>query len=479
MTAPADGYKLFVGSLPTDCSHDELSTVFSTYGEVTHIHVMNPHPRSGQRCAFVFYANKESGDDAVKVLDSQYKIRTDAPHPIVVRWSKDSGFDSCDGKGDGKGEWNDGRPRRSEPPTDGFKLFVGGLPADVTEEELRLVFGTYGEVMHCHIMGAHPRSGLRCAFVYYDKYDGAEDAIKVLDGIYKIRTDAEDAIQVRWANKDSASWNSPGEKGDRKGFGKGDFWGGGKGDAWSAGKGMRNDPWGLKGDSWGKGKDKGGKGWQSWEEQGGGWSDKGGGWQDKGWSDWGGGKGGGGPHSWNDKGASSWSREGKGGWGGGKGSWKGGDAWQDDQWMESGDHWKGSSSWGPGDGGKMGKGGWGLGSGGKDGKGWKGEYRGYEEPSPDPNGTKLYVANLPEDIQESAVDYVFSTYGKVEKIHLMTGKVRHGCISAFVEFSTPEEANTAISSLDNKYEIRNGYGPITVKLANAKMQYPVWPMNER
>lgn len=447
-----------------DCSRDELTTVFSTYGEVTHIHVMNPHPRSGQRCAFVFYANKESGDDAVKVLDNQYKIRSDAPQPIVVRWSKDSGFDSSEGKGDGKGDWKDGG-RRIEPPVDGFKLFVGGLPSNVTEEELRLVFGTYGEVMHCHIMGAHPRSGLRCAFVYYDKAEASEDAIKVLDGIYKIRTDADDAIQVRWANKDVGGWT--GEKG------KADSWSGG-------GKGMRNDSWGMKGDSWGKGKDsKGSKGWNGWEEKGGGWSDKGGGWQDKGWSDWGGGKGV--AHGWNEKGASSWSRDGKsGGWGGAgaKGSWKGADSWLEggdgwgDHWMGSGDHWKGSSNgWGGGkDGGKMGKGGWGPGYGGKDdGKGWKGDYRSFEESSPDPSGTKLYVANLPEDIQESAVDYVFSTYGKVEKIHLMTGKVRHGCISAFVEFTTPEEANTAISSLDNKYEIRGGYGPITVKLANAKM----------
>eukprot|EP00438_Fugacium_kawagutii_P023726 Skav228053 [mRNA] locus=scaffold1188:236390:244750:+ [translate_table: standard] len=84
------GHKLFVGNLPTDCTSEELRAVFSTYGTVTHVHVMNPHPRTGQRCAFVFYDTKSAGDDACKVLDQQYKIRSDASEPIVVRWSKDT-----------------------------------------------------------------------------------------------------------------------------------------------------------------------------------------------------------------------------------------------------------------------------------------------------------------------------------------------------------------------------------------------------
>mmetsp|Transcript_83942 Transcript_83942/g.151459 ORF Transcript_83942/g.151459 Transcript_83942/m.151459 type:complete len:475 (+) Transcript_83942:90-1514(+) len=466
MSSP-EGFKLFVGSLPTDCNQDELNTVFSNYGQVAHIHVMNPHPRSGQRCAFVFYVRKESGDDAVKVLDNKYKIRVDAEHPIVVRWSKDSGFDS-DGKGDGKGgcggDWDDGRPRRGEPPPDSHKLFVGGLPSDITEEELRIVFGTYGEVTHCHIMNAHPRTGLRCAFMYYSFPKSAEDAIEVLDTIYKIRDDAEAPIQVRWANKDGA---------DKKGLGKGEYWGGGKGDSWVGsgsnvdGKGV--DAWGdskggFKGDSWtggGKGKDAKGKGWSSsLVEERGGWGEKGGAWQDKGcgWSDWGG-KGG------HEKNNTGWSGGGKGGrdWqDGGKGSWKG-----DDSWGEGGaDPW-GSQGWGSGkdggkDGGKHGKG---KGKDDAGGGGWKG---GDPSPLPDLSGTRLYVANLPEDIQEHAVEYVFSTYGKVQKVHLMTGKVKHGCISAFVEFVLADEASIAISALDNKYEIRAGYGPIVVKLANAK-----------
>ena len=41
----------------------------------------------------------------------------------------------------------------------------------------------------------------------------------------------------------------------------------------------------------------------------------------------------------------------------------------------------------------------------------KGGKKGYDEPRFDESGRKIYVANLPEDIEESALEYVFGTYG--------------------------------------------------------------------
>lgn len=353
-------HKLFVGGLPTDIASDELIMVFKTYGEVTKVHLMNPHPRTGMRCAFVYYGTQEAAEDSIKVLNEQYKIREDALAPIQVRWAKDVG-----GATDGKG--------KGGAPSDGHKLFVGCLPADVQEDELRMVFGTYGEVMHVHVMQPHPRTGLKCAFVFYNQQDAGEDAIKVLDKQYKIREDANEPIQVRWANKE----------GEGKGKGKGGLggWGGG----WS------------DGGSWG-----------------GGWN---GGGLDKGWN-----KGGG--KSWGNPG---WSDGGKGGWQ--QQSWDGG----------------------------SGGGGWGS-SGSSMGGGFQG----------DTDASRLYIANLPEDIEDSAVEYVFGTYGKVLKIHLMRGKSMKGCISGFVEFGSPNEASTAITALHEKYEIRPGYGPIIVRNAVAK-----------
>jgi len=81
--------------------------------------------------------------------------------------------------------------------------------------------------------------------------------------------------------------------------------------------------------------------------------------------------------------------------------------------------------------------------------------------------TKLFVGNLPADIQQEAIRMVFSHYGQVTNIHIMTGKSRSGQSCAFVEYSSPLEAETAILTLHEKYEIRPGEGNIMVKYASS------------
>merc|ERR1712129_683682 len=100
--------------------------------------------------------------------------------------------------------------------------------------------------------------------------------------------------------------------------------------------------------------------------------------------------------------------------------------------------------WQPKGGGKVGCG---KGVGGKDGGGGMSE-------------TKLFVGNLPCDITEDALQYVFGTYGKVTHVHIMTGKSRTGNACAFVEFGSAPDAETAILTLNDKYEIKPGAGAI-------------------
>jgi len=461
MAGRGDVYKLFVGQLPPDCQPEELQTVFATYGEVVDIHMMQVHPRTGMRCAFVCYKEQGSAEDAIKVLQS-YKIRHDAVQPIAVRWASTNenggkgdfgkgdfgkgsygkgdygkgdygkgdygkgGYGKGDyGKGDyGKGDYykggdfgkgkgdfgdrGDGKGDAGRPHFEGYKLFIGRLPNDISEEELRTVFSTYGEVSGIIVMKAND-TGLRGAFIFYQKKESAEDAIKVLDSQYKIRVNAPETIQVLWAKS---------AKGARE------WTGGGK-------------------ESFGKGKDKGWHG-AGWEPRGYDSRWQGGGDWEGNWRD--GGKGGYG--DWPPAG-------GKGGWQE-KGAWRGG---HQEPWQQEGDEY-----------GRYGKGDKGDGKGGGkfDGKGggkggWDEGKGGAEAMSP----TKLYVSNLPEDIDNKALEYVFNTYGKVESIHLMTNKQVNGCISAFVEFSTAAEAESALAALNQPqgYEIREGYGPLIVKHA--------------
>lgn len=272
---------------------------------------------------------------------------------------------------------------------DANKLFVGSLPADITQEELRIVFTTYGQVDDIHVMSAKNSTlGNASAFICYAKKESAEDAIAVLDGVYKIRTDPDAVpIKVGWAR-------SGGGGKDGKDKGKGDK-GGGK--------------------SWGGGQDS----WNSWSSSGG--------------SSWGGSDWKSQPSSNSWSGSSSWSSSGGGGGG----------------WQDRGSSWSsgGGSDW----------------SGGK-GKGRSSDGKGKGEQG---SGNRLFVGNLPADIQQDALEYVFGNYGKVVKVHIMIGRAKSGQSCAFIEYSTADEADVAIATLNDKYEIKPGDGNIMVKHAQS------------
>jgi len=78
----------------------------------------------------------------------------------------------------------------------------------------------------------------------------------------------------------------------------------------------------------------------------------------------------------------------------------------------------------------------------------------------------LFVGNLPSDISQDALDMVFSTYGKVTKIHVMVGRAKSGQACAFIEYQAPVDAETAVLTLHEKYEIRPGDGAIVVRYAS-------------
>jgi len=77
---------------------------------------------------------------------------------------------------------------------------------------------------------------------------------------------------------------------------------------------------------------------------------------------------------------------------------------------------------------------------------------------------KLFVGNLFANLPKEALFTVFSDFGRVVNVHVMTGKSKFGSACAFVELSNPQEAETALRAMHQKYEPRIGSGtaPITV-----------------
>lgn len=100
------------------------------------------------------------------------------------------------------------------------KLFVGKLPQDIHEDEIRMIFNTYGPTADVHLMNVEKQQPGqdRCAFVTYETAEAAKVAIQVLNGVYKFREDAKEPINVGVAIR-----RNKGDKGGCKGGGKGDY----------------------------------------------------------------------------------------------------------------------------------------------------------------------------------------------------------------------------------------------------------------
>lgn len=294
-----------------------------------------------------------------------------------------------------------------------FKLFVGNLPSDISEEDMRTVFSTYGLVTDVHIMTGRSQSGAACAFVHYQDQISADSAIAALNKAYKIRIDAVDPITVSYAkadNRQSGAYTfnplmNPA-------FGAGMYPQMSAYDASvynmyaqaMAGAGVHPahaaSPMAPMGQEFLN------------------------------------------PmtsvlyNPMNQAMAASVAAA--MGLGGAPGAGLGAGDWASSQMG------RGFGNKSPGH----------FVAGGK--------VRNGRNPHPNHPG-KIFVGNLPTDITKDVLRQVFSTYGVVTDVHVMVGKSDSGQACAFVEYQTQLEAQTAINTLNNNYEIREGCGKIVCR----------------
>lgn len=122
--------KLFVGGLSWETTQDNLQRYFSRYGEVIDCVVMKNNETGRSRgFGFVTFADPDNVDRALENGPHTLDGRTIDPKPCNPRSMH--------------------KPKRSG----GYpKVFLGGLPPNVTETDLRNFFSRYGQVMEVVIM---------------------------------------------------------------------------------------------------------------------------------------------------------------------------------------------------------------------------------------------------------------------------------------------------------------------------------------
>ncbi|XP_075878449.1 RNA-binding protein 14a isoform X2 [Nelusetta ayraudi] len=134
-----ENVKLFVGNLPLDATHDELTKLFAPYGEINTCSLLRQY-------AFVTLKGEGAADRAIRHLDGkEYRGR-----PLVVEES------------------------RARPPNS-TKVFVGNISATCSADDLHGLFSTFGRVLDCDKVKGY-------AFVHMERKEEAVSAIEALNG---------------------------------------------------------------------------------------------------------------------------------------------------------------------------------------------------------------------------------------------------------------------------------------------------------
>eukprot|EP01013_Petalomonas_cantuscygni_P015222 TRINITY_DN3124_c0_g1_i1.p1 TRINITY_DN3124_c0_g1~~TRINITY_DN3124_c0_g1_i1.p1 ORF type:complete len:422 (+),score=23.14 TRINITY_DN3124_c0_g1_i1:127-1392(+) len=159
--------KLFVGQIPVSCTENELRRLFSAFGRVLSVTILHRGCQGRPRtCGFVAFASPEDGCAAIASLHDQFQF-PGATTRLQVRPA-----DTRKGRNSSSRAEADVRP---------FKLFVGRLGRQVTEQYLVRMFSPYGEVVEAVIFrDGHTGMSQRAGFIRFNNFEACELAISAL-----------------------------------------------------------------------------------------------------------------------------------------------------------------------------------------------------------------------------------------------------------------------------------------------------------
>lgn len=186
--------KIFVGSLPDGITDPALRTEYSKYGSVTDIFV-KPGCEPGRQWAFVSFVSPEEAAYAQEmtngILQFPGQLRS-----CEVSMARNQGMF-------GQTPIAAGPPRHQSTQSAGSvgapkKIFVGSLPAHITESQLQMEFGKYGQITDLHVNNKQCESGRNWAFITFNSPDQAQLA-KVSADRLLIFPGAEKACEVTLA----------------------------------------------------------------------------------------------------------------------------------------------------------------------------------------------------------------------------------------------------------------------------------------
>uniref|UniRef100_A0A0C9S247 TSA: Wollemia nobilis Ref_Wollemi_Transcript_21831_2229 transcribed RNA sequence n=1 Tax=Wollemia nobilis TaxID=56998 RepID=A0A0C9S247_9CONI len=168
----SDQGKLFIGGISWETSEERLGEYFSKYGEVVQTVIMKDRMTGRARgFGFVVFADPAVID---RVLQDKHTIdgRTVEAKKAVPREEQQNARANSYTSNNGGQSFGGGAMRTK-------KIFVGGLPANLTEDEFKSYFQQFGTITDVVVMYDHNTQRPRgFGFITFDSEDAVENVLQ-------------------------------------------------------------------------------------------------------------------------------------------------------------------------------------------------------------------------------------------------------------------------------------------------------------
>ncbi|XP_078091997.1 CUGBP Elav-like family member 2 isoform X10 [Mustelus asterias] len=155
-----DAIKMFVGQIPRSWSEKELKELFEPYGTVYQINVLrdrSQNPPQSKGCCFVTFYTRKAALEAQNALHN-IKTLPAMHHPIQMKPADSEKSNAVEDR----------------------KLFIGMVSKKCNENDIRVMFSTFGQIEECRILRGPDGLSRGCAFVTFSTRAMAQNAIKAM-----------------------------------------------------------------------------------------------------------------------------------------------------------------------------------------------------------------------------------------------------------------------------------------------------------